>query len=228
MKRWIVALVIVILLFAVLLLVRQQLDTERSAVGRIVDSAIAKDETAVDLTTIVTELSKLSRLETARMRVVNVSQVKQSYGIIPDMLAGDHLTLMAVGEVFAGVDLSKISQEDVYLDENGVITIVLPDSEVLVSRIDNEETKVINRDTGVLRSPDTGLEGRARAYAERQVREEAVAKGILDLAQSNAEEQLAEFVTKLGATSVRFVRRAAGDGEGRGESGRERTGESED
>jgi hypothetical protein len=206
MKRWLVALVVVLLLFAALLLVRQQLDVERSAVKTIVDTAVAKEETAVDLTTIVTELGKLSRLETASMRVVNVSQIKQSYGIIPDMLAGDHLTLMAVGEVFAGVDLSKITQDDVYLDEDGVITIVLPAAEVLVSRLDNEETKVINRDTGVLRSPDTGLEGRARAYAEQQVRQESVAKGILDLAQANAEEQLAEFVTKLGATSVRFVR----------------------
>jgi hypothetical protein len=63
----------------------------------------------------------------------------------------------------------------------------------------------------VFRSADTGLEGRARAYAERQVRNEAVTKGILDVAAANAEEQLAELVTKLGARSVRFVRQAAGD-----------------
>lgn len=211
MKRWIIAAFLVVVLFAFLLAVRRQLDNERAGVERLVDAAVAKDESAVALTTIVTELSKLSRLETARMRVVNVSQIKQSYGIIPDMLAGDHLTLMAVGEVFAGVDLSKLDEEDVYLDENGVITITLPDAEVLVSRIDNDETKVVNRDTGVFRSQDKGLEGRARAYAEAQIRTEAVAKGILDLAHANAEEKLAEFVTKLGAKSVRFVRRMAGE-----------------
>lgn len=214
MKRWIIAAVLVVALFALLLAVRRQLDNERAGVERLVDAAVAKDESAVALTTIVTELSKLARLETARMRVVNVSQIKQSYGIIPDMLAGDHLTLMAVGEVFAGVDLSKLHEEDVYLDENGVITIVLPDAEVLVSRIDNDETKVVNRDTGVFRSQDKGLEGRARAYAEAQIRNEAVAKGILDLAHANAEETLAEFVTKLGAERVRFVRRDATDVEG--------------
>ena len=215
MKRWIVAIVLVVLLFAILLLVRRQLDNERAAVDRLVESAVGRDEDTVALTTIVTELSKLSRLETARMRVVSVSQIKQSYGIIPDMLAGDQLTLMAVGEVFAGVDLSKLTNDDVYRDENGVITIILPDSEVLVSRLDNDETKVVNRDTGVFRSPDTGLEGRARAYAERQIREEAVKKGILDEAQSSAEEKLAEFVTKLGAKSVRFVRRKMPGVEGR-------------
>lgn len=211
MRRWIVAIVLVVFLFAVLFFVRQRLFDERSIAERLAATAVGQKETAVDLTTIVTELSKLSRLETARMRVVNVSQIRQSYGIIPDMLAGDHLTLMAVGEVFAGVDLSKLGAEDVYRDEEGVITIVLPDSEVLVTRIDNDETKVINRDTGVFRSQDKGLEGRARAYAERQIRDEAVAKGILDLATANAEEKLAEFVTKLGATSVRFVRRERGD-----------------
>jgi hypothetical protein len=210
MKRWIVAGALVLALFAILLFVRWQMGDERTAVERLAATAVGKKETSIDLTTLVTELSKLSRLETARMRVVNVSQIKQSYGILPDMLAGDNLTLMAVGEVFAGVDLSKIRAEDVYRDEAGVITIVLPDSEVLVTRIDNDETKVVDRSTGVFRSQDKGLEGRARAYAERQVREEAIAKGILDLAHTSAEEQLAEFVTKLGATSVRFVRREAG------------------
>lgn len=215
MKRWIIALTMVVLLFAFLLLVRRQFDIERSGVERLVDAAVGKDETAVKLSTIVTELSKLSRLETARMKVMNVSQVKQSYGIIPDMLAGDNLTLMSVGEVFAGIDLSKLTQEDVYMDENGVITIALPESEVLVSRIDNDETKVVDRNTGVFRSADQGLEGRARAYAERQIREEAITKGILDLAQANAEEKLAEFVTTLGVKSVRFVRPDARDVERR-------------
>lgn len=211
MKKWIITLMLILALFVFLLLVRRQIDKERAAVGRIVETAVGRQEGAVDLTVIVTELSKLSRLETARMRIVHVSQIKQSYGIIPDMLAGDQLTLMAVGEVFAGVDLSKLSRDDVYLGDDGVVTIVLPESEVLVSRLDNEETKVIDRNTGVFRSADTGLEGRARAYAERQVRNEAVTKGILDVAAANAEEQLAELVTKLGARSVRFVRQAAGD-----------------
>jgi hypothetical protein len=211
MRRWIVAIVLVVLLFAVLFFVRQRLFDDRSIAERLAATAVGQKETAVDLTTIVTELSKLSRLETARMKVVSVSQIRQSYGIIPDMLAGDNLTLMAVGEVFAGVDLSKLRAEDVYRDEEGVITIILPDSEVLVSRIDNDESKVINRDTGVFRSQDKGLEGRARAFAEKQIRDEAVAKGILDQARANAEETLAEFVTKLGATSVRFVRQEAGD-----------------
>ncbi len=211
MRRWIVALVLVLLLFAVLFFARRQLDTERAAVDRIVEKAVGKEEKTVELTTIVTELSKLARLETARMKVVQVSQLKQSYGIVPDMLAGDQLTLMSVGEVFAGVDLSRLEQNDVYRDEDGVVTIVLPDSEVLVSRLDNNETKVIERDTGLFRGADQGLEGRARAFAEEQIRKEAVAKGILDLATANAEEKLAELVTKLGATSVRFVRRSAGD-----------------
>lgn len=197
----------VVALFLVLLLVRRQLDHERAAVERLVDAAVAKDETAVDLTTIVTELTKLSRLETARMKVVNVSEIKQSYGIIPDMLAGDHLTLMATGEVFAGVDLGKLAKEDVYRDEHGVVTIVLPDAEVLVSRLDNEETKVVNRDTGVFRSQDKGLEGRARAFAEQQIRQEAIARGLLGEAQRNAEQQLAELVAKLGVKDVRFVAR---------------------
>jgi hypothetical protein len=76
---------------------------------------------------------------------------------------------------------------------------------VLVSRIDNRATHVIDRRTGVFRRADVGMEGRARQYAEQNIRNEAVHKGILPLAQQNAEARIAGLLHTLGATKVRFV-----------------------
>jgi hypothetical protein len=213
-KRWIV-LAIVVLLVALTPLMMRVAFPPREVAGAIVDATVGRREAPLDITAIVTKASELNRLETASMRVMHVSQIRQSYGIIPDMLAGDSLTLMAVGEVYAGVDLSRLTRDDVREEADGSVVIRLPRSEVLVTRLDNEETKVLDRETGAFRKADLGLEGRARAFAENGIREEALRKGILDLAASNAEKRISELAQSLGARSVRFERGAAPASPGR-------------
>jgi len=167
--------------------------------------AVTRKEEMVDLGTLVTRVRELNRLETATMRVTNVSTVKQTYDLIPNALAGDELTLYAAGDVIAGVDLSIMKPDDVHREPNGTIVVRLPPPQLLVSRIDNRASHVITRRTGVFRRADIGLEGRARQYAEQNIRNEAVRRGILQLAQQNAEGRVAELLHTLGAGRVRFV-----------------------
>jgi hypothetical protein len=168
-------------------------------------SAVTSKEETVDLGTLVTRVRDLNRLETATMRVTSISTIKQTYDLIPNALAGDELTLYATGDVIAGVDLSLLKQEDVRREPDGTIVVRLPEPQLLVSRIDNRTTRVTGRRTGVFRRADIGMEGRARQYAEQNIRNEAVHKGILPLAQQNAEGRIAGLLHTLGATKVRFV-----------------------
>jgi hypothetical protein len=168
-------------------------------------SAVTSKEETVDLGTLVTRVRDLNRLETATMRVTSISTIKQTYDLIPNALAGDELTLYATGDVIAGVDLSLLKQEDVRREPDGTIVVRLPEPQILVSRIDNRTTRVTGRRTGVFRRADAGMEGRARQYAEQNIRNEAVHKGILPLAQQNAEARIAGLLHTLGATKVRFV-----------------------
>ena len=166
--------------------------------------AVTRKEESVDLGTLVTRVRELNRLETAGMRVVSVSTIKQSYDLLPNALAGDELTLYSAGDVIAGVDLSLLKSEDVYREPDGTVVVHLPPPQVLVSRIDNRATHVIDRRTGVFRRADVGMEGRARQYAEQNIRNEALRKGILPLAQRNAEGRIAGLLHTLGAAKVRF------------------------
>lgn len=168
-----------------------------------------KHEERIDLALTITQIRALNRLETAHMQVTNVSTVKQSYGAIPNALAGDELTFLAVGDVVAGIDLSRLKNDDVRA-EGETLTIALPSSQILMTRIDNHRSKVLDRDTGVLRRADVDLESRARAGAEVAIRNEAVRRGILDLASRNAQNQLAEFLRKAGFTKVRFTEQKPG------------------
>jgi hypothetical protein len=166
--------------------------------------AVTRKEETVDLGSLVTRIRDLNRLETAGMRVVSVSTIRQTYDLIPNALAGDELTLYAAGDVIAGVDLAPLKTEDVYREPDGTVVVHLPPPQILVSRIDNRATHVIDRRTGVFRRADIGMEGRARQYAEQNIRNEALRKGILPLAQKNAEARVAGLLHTLGATKVRF------------------------
>ncbi len=173
-------------------------------IERIATRAATVKEEAVDLGTLVTRVRDLNRLETANMRVVSVSTIRQTYDLIPNALAGDELTLYSAGDVIAGVDLSALRPDDVHREPNGTIVVRLPPPQILVSRLDNRASHVIDRNTGIFRRADVGMEGRARQYAEQNIRNEAMRRGILPLAQKNAEARVADLLHTLGAATVRF------------------------
>src|ERR1700694_789734 len=172
--------------------------------GQTIGRIAQKKEEEVDLTALVTRVRDLSRLETASMHVVHVGTLTQSYEMVPNALAGDEITFFATGDVIAGVDLSQIKQQDVRRDVDGTITLKMPPSQILVTRLDNRESRVITRNTGVLRRADQHLESRARQYAEQSIRIEAMKKGILPMASQNAEVKVAELLHALGFRKVRF------------------------
>lgn len=162
-------------------------------------------ETNIDLGAVTTRIRSLNRLETASMHVVHVSTISQSYKLIPNSIGGDELTLFAGGDVIAGVDLSQMKNGDISRAPDGTVIVRLPPPIVLLTRIDNGETRVVSRKTGLLRRADPGLEGRARLYAEGGVRNEAMKKGILPLAKNNAQLRIADLLHAVGIQKVTFI-----------------------
>jgi len=176
----------------------------RRAANEVVVDLTKPREAQVDLGALVTQVRELSRLETAAMRVMHVSTITQTYKMVPDALGGDELTFLATGDVIAGIDLALLQPRDVWREPDGTIVLRLPPSQILVSRVDNKESRVMSRKTGMLRRADMNLESRARQHAEQAIRNEAVRKGILQMASQNGEKKLADFLHTLGAQKVRF------------------------
>jgi hypothetical protein len=170
-----------------------------------VAEVLAPQEKVVDVAALVTQVRELNRLETSSMRVVHVGRVTQTYKLVPNAFGGDEITFMAAGEVIAGIDMAKLQPQDVWRSPDGTINLRLPAAEVLVARVDNKESRVLTRKTGMLRRADVDLETRARQHAEDNIRNEAVQKGILTLASQNGEKKLAGFLHTLGFQKVRFI-----------------------
>jgi hypothetical protein len=194
-RRLVVILLAISVLAAVVLLWRM----------RNIATEVAKShETEIDLGAVTTRIRNLNRLETASMHVVHVSTISQTYTLVPNAIGGDELTLYAGGDVIAGVDLAQMKNGDLARAPDGSVIVRLPPPQVLLTRIDNRETRVISRKTGLLRRADPNLEGRARLYAEGGVRSEAVRKGILTLAKNNAQLRIAELLHAIGIQKVEF------------------------
>ena len=84
------------------------------------------------------------------------------------------LTLLATGDVIAGLDLSQMKPADAWREGDGTLVLRLPPPQILVTRLDNSQSRVLTRNTGILRRADINLESRAREHAETGIRNEAI------------------------------------------------------
>jgi hypothetical protein len=155
-----------------------------------------------DPVTYITEVRSLSRLETIQYSIEKVITAEIGQGAF-GFLFGDRLLFVAHGTVIAGIDMAKISPEDLRF-EKGVLYVKLPPSEVFIASLDNEKSYVYDRQTGSLTRGDQNLETTARQVAEEEIRKAAEEDGILELAQQNAETYLAKFFAALGYPNTIF------------------------
>jgi hypothetical protein len=118
-------------------------------------------------------------------------------------LFGDKLLFVAHGYVIAGVDLSKLSVEDLQMDGD-VLRVALPDAEVFVATLNNDDSYVYDRTTGLFRKSDPDLETDARQAAEEEILNAALEDGILEQAQINAEAFIERLLNDLGYAAVLF------------------------
>lgn len=156
-----------------------------------------------DPVTIIQEVRSLARLESIQYSVEKVITAEIGQGQF-DFLFGDRLLFVAHGEVIAGVDLGKITTQNLWL-EDGALYVNLPASEVFVATLDNDNSYVYDRETGLLRKSDTNLETQARQVAEQKILEAALTDGILEQATINAEAYMERLFRSLGYQEVIFI-----------------------
>ncbi|HCU58086.1 MAG TPA: hypothetical protein DF984_07705 [Anaerolineaceae bacterium] len=155
-----------------------------------------------DPVTIIREVQSLARLETIQYTVEKVITAEVNQGVFGPLF-GDKLLLVAHGMVIAGIDLSKISTSDFSL-EGDTLHVQLPDPEVFVATLNNDESYIYDRTTGLFRKSDPELETSARQAAEEEIYRAAVEDGILEQAKTNAEIFLERFFNSLGYLHVIF------------------------
>jgi hypothetical protein len=157
--------------------------------------AIRQVQALADLTTVSAMMSTVVEAEQAR---------------VGDLVV-EKLLLIACGKANAGVDLSKLSDDDLAISEDGrTVTIRLPKAELKdIFLIDDSTqpctTKVYDR-TNLLVIPETKeLEGQAREKALQAIRDTAIQSGILSDANKNARIVIERVLLLAGYERVVFV-----------------------
>ena len=155
-----------------------------------------------DPVTIIREVQSLARLETIQYTVEKIITAEVNQGVFGPLF-GDKLLFVAHGYVIAGVDLADIDTEDLWLEQD-ILHVNLPEAEVFVATLNNEESYVYDRETGIFRKSDPDLETSARQAAEEEILNAAIEDGILLQAQQNAEAYLERLFNTLGYLQVVF------------------------
>ncbi len=153
---------------------------------------------------VVEGIQELDQLATVRW-TESVPVTRETGGDLLDRLFnGEKVLVIATGEVDAGVDLGAIGKDDVSVNSD-TVTIHLPEPEILSASLDEEKTRVYDRDFSPLNvRPDDDLVKEARLRAVEKIRDAARENGILDTAEHNAEDSVRAFVSTLGFEEVRF------------------------
>jgi len=156
-----------------------------------------------DPVTYINEVRALARLETIQYSIEKVITAEIGQGTF-DFLFGDRVLFVAHGIVIAGIDMEKLGPEQLRLD-NGVLYVTLPPAEIFIATLDNQKSYVYDRETGFLTQGVQDLETLARQTAEDEIRRAALEDGILQQAQTNAENYLFRFFQALGYNNVIFT-----------------------
>jgi hypothetical protein len=172
-----------------------------------VASAITGRTTTFDTSVpaVVQRIQRLNRLETVVYSIDTVVEGSKSSAVLPDLLAGDRILLVVHGQSIAGIDLAQLKPEDVHIinkDGGQSIRVTLPPSQLFLTSIDNQHTRVYVRSTGLLVPADPNLETDTRAKAEQQLQASALTDGILDTASKNARATITTLLYGLGFKQV--------------------------
>jgi hypothetical protein len=173
--------------------------------GRLAAIITGRPLTIISAPDVVEKVQKLNRLETVVYSLDTVVEGSESNPILPDVLAGDKLLMIVHGQTIAGVDLSQLKPDSVQITEspgNRSITLTLPPSSVFLTTLDENKSRVYQRDTGLFVSADPNLETQVRARAQSQLQDAALSDGILDAASKNARATITAMLEGLGFQHV--------------------------
>lgn len=148
----------------------------------------------------------------AQLSTVEYSTITEIYnenlpeGWLDQFLGTNERLLMLVyGDVRAGFDLEKLSEDSLWTDGSRV-RLVLPAPEILNSSINFDRTRIVYYENNLLLEDNNpNLQGEALEQAKTALEEAAVEGGILERANEYGQLYYENFLYSLGFTEVEVV-----------------------
>lgn len=155
--------------------------------------------------TVVEQVRNVAELTTVEVIESTTIEKGNDFGWL-NWARGDRIFMFVVVEIGAGIDFEDFYTDSFEVDKDtGSVTVRMPPAEITYVALDNEQTQVIDRSTGVLTGGDDQLESDARQVAETVLVENAIKAGILEKADENARNVIEGLLLELGYSRVIFL-----------------------
>jgi hypothetical protein len=157
------------------------------------------------------KVSDLSQYSAAQGHFQQTIDVEDDVAILPSFVAGERTTFVANGTVDATVDFNALTPDAAHTNNDGSVTITLPEPTLATAVIDPKTSRVVGRERGVM-DRITGMfndtpTGEQRFYvlAQDTIGKAATHSNLVTRAERNTTKMLQGFLGALGYTNVTVV-----------------------
>ena len=154
----------------------------------------------IDQDVIITKITTMGKLELVKFSMKDVIDKTEVKSFWPD----ERILFVAVGEVTACIDLTKVKKEDVRIVGDS-LTLFLPQPEICYTKLDHQKSKIY--DVSGMWFSDTVKERVEDIYkiAETKIFTTAMQMNILDKARENAQLIFKPLVANLSSKKVGII-----------------------
>lgn len=150
----------------------------------------------------VQKIASMGKLELVKYTMKDIIEQKEVHAILPD----SKILFLAVGEVTACIDLTKIKRSDITQTKDSVV-VFLPQPEVCYAKLDHEKSRIYDI-TGAWFPDNTKnmVEG-VYKLAEKKILDNATQMNVLGMARQNAQSIFKPLLQSIsGKTVVLYFR----------------------
>ncbi len=158
---------------------------------------------------VLTALRDLSEYHAASGSYQVLIDLEEDTRLVPEFLKGKRTLFLAIGSVDAFVDFGQLNADAVTVSEDRRrVTLRLPHAQLARPVIDTKESRVLDRDLGVLDrlgslvSDNPDEDRRLYVLAEEKLADAATKSELVGRAETNTRITLERLLTALGFTTV--------------------------
>ncbi len=133
-------------------------------------------------TGLVQKITSMGKLELVKYEMKDIIEQKEIHPILPD----SRVLLLAVGEVTACIDLTKVKRSDITQGKDSV-TVFLPAPEICYAKLDHDKSKVYDIKGVMFEDGAKDLVEGVYKVAEKRILDDANQMNVLGMARQNAQ-----------------------------------------
>ena len=133
-------------------------------------------------TGMVQKIASMGKLELVKYTMKDIIEQKENHPILPD----SRILFLAVGEVAACIDLTKIKKSDITQSKDSVI-VFLPQPEICYSKLDHQKSRVYDISGTWFEDNTKDMVEGVYKLAEKKIFDNARQMDVLGMARTNAQ-----------------------------------------